>query len=443
MPDRKKIVVLGSTGSIGEHTLRVVAEQPDRLEITALAARSNAERLVAQAKACHVKRVCLLDRAAAKRARELDGSLEVLEGSEGMCELAATSNADTVMMALVGLAGLAPTLAALSAGHDVALATKEVLVGAGELVMQTAARSGRWLLPVDSEHSAVFQCLQDINRHRMDANGHEFFINKNNYSRSFASFDDENYLSKITLTASGGPFFNKPETDFETVSIAETINHPKWKMGQKISVDSATMMNKGLELIEARWLFNVPPERLDVVVHPESIVHALVEFADGATLAQLSPPDMRVAIQYALSWPERWPATRERLDLAALRALTFFAPDETRFPCLALARAAMNAGGLASTVLNAANEVAVEGFLAGKISLATVPRIIEKAMEEFRRAGTARPTLEAVLEIDAETRAKTNENLSLPSFVSLASIESSQSRQARQSKPNFNQGVNP
>ena len=376
MADRKKIVVLGSTGSIGEHTLRVAAEQPECLKVVALAARSNAERLVAQARACHVKRVCLLDPAAAKRARELDASLEVLEGPEGMCELAATQDANVVVMSLVGLSGLAPTLAALRAGHDVALATKEVLVGAGELVMREA---GNKILPVDSEHSAVFQCVCGLESSR-------------------------SVISKLTLTASGGPFFNKPEIDFETVSIAETIAHPKWKMGQKISVDSATMMNKGLELIEARWLFNLPPERLDVVVHPESIVHALVEFADGATLAQLSPPDMRVAIQYALSWPERWPATRERLDLAALGALRFFAPDEKRFPCLSLARSAMAAGGLSPTVLNAANEVAVEGFLAGKISLATVPRLIERAMEKLQTK-TA-PTLAAVVEIDAETRAK-------------------------------------
>jgi len=389
MPDRKKIVVLGSTGSIGEHTLRVAAEQPDRLEVVALAARSNADRLVAQARTCHVKKVCLFDRAAAKRARELDGTLEVLEGVEGLCELAALPDADTVVMALVGLAGLAPTLAALDAGHDVALATKEVLVGAGELVMPRAAGK---IIPVDSEHSAVFQCVATAS-----CRG---WVNE-------STAGCRGYVSKITLTASGGPFFNKPETDFETVSIAETLAHPKWKMGPKISVDSATMMNKGLELIEARWLFNLPPEKLDVVVHPESIVHALVEFSDGATLAQLSPPDMRVAIQYALSWPERWPATRERLDLAKLRALNFFAPDETRFPCLGLARAAMAAGGLMPAVLNAANEAAVELFLAGKIPLAAIPRLIEKAMAS---AECADVSLEAILETDARTRARVNEN---------------------------------
>ena len=383
MADRKKIILLGSTGSIGEHTLRVVAEQPERLEIAALAARSNADRLVAQAKACHVKRVCLLDRAAAKRARELDDSQEVLEGPEGMRGLAATPEANAiVVMALVGLSGLEPTLAALAAGHDVALATKEVLVGAGELVMAESARTGAKLLPVDSEHSAVFQCLQ----------------NKNDVSR-------------VTLTASGGPFFNRPEIDFETVSVAETLAHPKWKMGPKISVDSATMMNKGLELIEARWLFNLPPERLGVVVHPESIVHALVEFADGATLAQLSPPDMRVAIQYALSWPERWPATREQLDLPKLSALTFFKPDETRFPCLALARAAMAKGGLLPTVLNAANEVAVEAFLAGKISLADVPRVIGRALEGACPHAPRPATLQDILDADAQTRARAAENI--------------------------------
>jgi len=244
---------------------------------------------------------------------------------------------------------------------------------------------------VDSEHSAVFQCIQKISD-RSD--------------RSDRSDGSLKNISRLTLTASGGPFFNKPLANFETVSIAETLAHPKWRMGQKISVDSATMMNKGLELIEARWLFDLPPERLDVVVHPESIVHALVEFADGATLAQLSPPDMRVAIQYALSWPDRWPAARERLDLAQLRSLNFFAPDETRFPCLALARAALKAGGLMPTVLNAANEIAVEGFLAGKIPLASVPRLIERAMEG---AESGAPNLQAVIETDARTRARVAE----------------------------------
>ncbi len=372
---QKQLVILGSTGSIGEHTLRVVAEQPERLKIVALAARNNAERLVAQAQACHVRRVALLDRAAAKRARELDASLEVLEGPEGLCELAGMA---TVVMALVGLAGLAPTLAAIHSGRDVALATKEVLVGAGELVMAEAAKAGVKLLPVDSEHSAIFQCLQG---------GGD--------------------VSRLILTASGGPFLGRPDVDFETVSVEATLNHPKWKMGPKISVDSATMMNKGLELMEARWLFGAAPEKLDVVVHPESIVHSLVEFADGATLAQLSPPDMRVAIQYALSWPDRWPATRQKLDLAALGALHFFAPDEGRFRCLKLARAAMTAGGLHPTILNAANEVAVEGFLAQRISLAAVPRLIERAMT--KAATTPALSLETILDTDARTRAKVRE----------------------------------
>jgi 1-deoxy-D-xylulose-5-phosphate reductoisomerase len=419
-PTKKRLIVLGSTGSIGEHTLRVVAEQPERLEITALAARNNAERLVAQARTCHAKRVCLLDRAAAKRARELDASLDVLEGSEGLAELAATPDADTVVMALVGLAGLAPTLAALRAGHDVALATKEVLVGAGELVMAEARRNNARLLPVDSEHSAVFQCVQggagSLCQPCSEA--------KNN-APGKAGRDCQPHLARITLTASGGPFFNKPGINLETVSIAETINHPKWKMGPKISVDSATMMNKGLELIEARWLFDLPPERLDVVVHPESIVHALVEFSDGATLAQLSPPDMRVAIQYALSWPDRWPAARAKLDLPKLASLTFFAPDETRFPCLGLARAAMAQGGLLPTVLNAANETAVEAFLAGKISLAAVPRVIEKAMAS---AEDAAMSLDAVLETDARTRAKTIECIRLQSSALDCNQKSNQTR---------------
>ncbi|MBM4165291.1 MAG: 1-deoxy-D-xylulose-5-phosphate reductoisomerase, partial [Lentisphaerae bacterium] len=290
----KSFVLLGSTGSIGESALRVAAALPGRVRVAALAARANAARLVEQARQFGVRRVALADPAAAAAARRLAPELDVLDGEAGVEELAGAAEADLALCALVGLAGLRPTLAAMESGKDVALATKEVLVAAGALVMRRREACGVRLLPVDSEHSAVFQCLQAgcCEAACVRAAGAD--------PSRFA----ETRVRRLVLTASGGPFAADPAVDFARVTVADALNHPRWRMGRKVTIDSATMMNKGLEVIEARWLFNIPVDRVDVLVHPQSIVHSLVEFADRSVLAQLSPPDMRFAIQYALTWPD-------------------------------------------------------------------------------------------------------------------------------------------
>jgi 1-deoxy-D-xylulose-5-phosphate reductoisomerase len=329
MTDRKKIIILGATGSIGMNALDVVRTHPENFDVVALAvhrSREACERLAAEFGA----RAYAGDDAAVRAVEEND--------------------ADICLVATVGLSGLAPTLAAIAKGMDIALATKEVMVMAGALVTAEAKRRGVRFLPVDSEHSAIFQCLPDG-------------------SSASSSVD------RLILTASGGPFLDAP-ADLTTVTRAQALAHPRWKMGPKVTVDSATMMNKGFELIEARWLFDVPFDRIDIVVHPESIVHSLVTFTDGATLAQLSPPDMRIAIQYALSWPRRLPADRARLDLAALGALTFRAPDPARFPCLRLVREALAAGGCAPAVLAAADEWAVQRFIDGRLGYVDIARTV-------------------------------------------------------------------
>ena len=331
----KRIVLLGATGSIGSSACDVVRSHPDDFRITALSARSSRE-------------------AAEALGREFGASVHL--GDDGALRAVEESEADVALVAVVGLSGLLPALAAIEKGMDVALATKEVLVMAGEIVMARAREKGVRILPVDSEHSAIFQCLQE-NR------GGEWSRN----------------VSRLVLTASGGPFLDEP-ADLSSVTPAQALAHPRWKMGHKVTVDSATMMNKGFEVMEARWLFDVPADRIDVVVHQESVVHSLVEFEDGATLAQLSPPDMRVPIQYALSWPGRLPARRAALDLPALSRLTFRAPDPARFPCLSLARAACSQGGAAPAVLSAADEVAVARFLAGEIGFTDIPRLLERSL---------------------------------------------------------------
>ena len=333
MEGRKRIVVLGATGSIGTGALDVVRSHPDDFEVVAVSALRSRE-------AC--------ERAAAEfGAKPYVGEGAALRAVE-------ESEADICLVATVGMSGLRPTMAALEKGMPVALATKEVLVAAGGAVMAAARRSGTRILPVDSEHSAIFQCLS-------------------------APESQSAPVSRLILTASGGPFLDGPE-DLSGVAVAEALAHPRWKMGSKVSVDSATMMNKGFEVIEASWLFGVPPGRIDVVVHPESVVHSLVTFADGSTLAQLSPPDMRVAIQYALAWPGRLPADRAALDLAALGSLTFRRPDESRFPCLRIARDAFARGGCAPAVLAAADEWAVNAFLAGRIGFTDIAKAAEKCL---------------------------------------------------------------
>ncbi len=391
----KAVVLLGSTGSIGESALRVVAALPGRIRVTGLAARANAARLVAQARQFGVRRVALADPAAATEARRLAPELDVLRGEAGVETLAREAEADIALCALVGLAGLRPVLAAMESGKDVALATKEVLVAAGALVMRRREACGVRLLPIDSEHSAVFQCLQSGSYEAacVRAAG----VDPSRFA--------ETRVRRLVLTASGGPFAAAPEVDFSRVTVADALNHPRWRMGRKVTIDSATMMNKGLEVIEAHWLYNIPIDRVEVLVHPQSIVHSLVEFTDRAVLAQLSPPDMRFAIQYALTWPDRLEADLPELDLTGPGGLTFFRPDEQRFRCLALARAAAVRGGTCPVVLNGANEVAVEAFLAGRIPFSGIADTVEQVMQRHDAATT--DTLEAVLDADAWARRET------------------------------------
>ena len=374
----RRIVILGSTGSIGENTLNIVRDFPDEFQVIGLAAGSNAVRLAEQAREFGVKRTALAS-----------------DGGAAVDEIAALPDADLVVCAIVGMAALSPVLAAIEAGHDVAIATKETLVAAGEIVTRRAAEKGVNLLPVDSEHSAIFQALQGC--------GILPFCVRNRSHRQSATAAQQSELNLI-LTASGGPFASRPDIDFETVTAAQALNHPRWKMGPKVTIDSATMMNKGLEILEARWLFDIPVERIRVLVHPESIVHSLVEFGDGAQLAQLGMPDMRLPIQYAMTWPHRFAnASLPRLNLAAIGALHFAEADESRFPCLRLVREAATLGGLAPTIMNAANEVAVAAFLNGEISFAEIPRRIETALSRCPSSPHS-PTLSDILAADAEER---------------------------------------
>ena len=324
-----RLILLGATGSIGTSAADVVRTHPGDFKVVAVAARRSREQCEALA-------------------REFGARAYV--GDDAALRAVEENEADICLGAPVGASGLRPTLAAIEKGMDIALATKEVMVMAGELVTARARERGVRFRPVDSEHSAIFQALQG---------GGE--------------------VERLVLTASGGPFLDGP-ADLSSVTVEQALNHPRWKMGPKVTIDSATMMNKGFEIIEARWLFDVPAERIDVVVHPESVVHSLVTFTDGSTLAQLSPPDMRVPIQYALSWPDRLPAVRRPLDLPALGALTFRAPDVRRFPCLALAAEALRLGGLAPAALSVADEAAVRDFLAGRIRYVDIPAILEKAI---------------------------------------------------------------
>ena len=349
----RRILIVGSTGSIGTQALDVVERNRD-LEVVGLAAASSWDLLLDQAAAHGVGRVALSDPDAAAKAAEHGEGLEVLAGPEGLVELITETDCDLVLNALVGSAGLGPTVAALGEGIDLALANKESLVVGGELVTALAEATGAQLLPVDSEHSALFQLIAG---------------------------ERPGTIDRLVLTASGGPF--RGRTNLESVTREEALAHPTWDMGGKITIDSATLMNKGLELIEAHHLFGVPYERIDVVVHPQSIVHALVHLNDGASLAHLGYPDMRVPISYALSHPERVDVPVRTLDLVELGALTFEAPDLGSFPCLWLAREAAEAGGTAPCVLNAANEVAVHAFLAGDLSFTGIPRVIESTLSEL------------------------------------------------------------
>ena len=392
----KNIVILGSTGSIGRNALKVVKSLPGRFNVVGAAASSSVERLVEQASEFQIGTIALLDPAAAWRARTLaPAGVKVLEGVEGLCELASRPDVDLVVCAIVGMAALKPVLAAIDAGHDVAIATKEVLVSAGEVVCRRCAEKGVNLLPVDSEHSALFQAIQDA--------GCSPWCVRNRPGAAPGRPAEEN-IRRLILTASGGPFAGRPDLDFSTVTVEQALDHPRWKMGPKVTIDSATMMNKGLEILEARWLFDIPVDRIGVLVHPESIVHSLVEFTDGAQLAQLGVPDMRLPIQYAMTWPERvGNATLPRLDLSQAGALHFSEPDPARFPCLDLARRASAAGGIAPAAMNAANEAAVAAFLEGRMRLPGIWETVEKVRGECPPA-TGALTLDAILKADAWAR---------------------------------------
>ncbi len=372
----KRVVLLGSTGSIGTSTLKVADDLPDRIQLVGLAAGCNADLLIEQAQRHRPAAVCIHDpaKAAAVRAA-LPSSTRVLSGPEGLIELATQPDADIVLIAIVGTGGLQPALAALRAGKDIAVASKEILVMAGELVMAEARRHGVRVLAVDSEHSAIFQCLDGK---PLDS------------------------VRALWLTASGGPFRCTPAEEFPRITVERALKHPSWVMGRKITIDSATLFNKGLEMIEARWLFGIGMDRVQVVIHPQSVVHSMVEFVDGSVLAQMSTPDMCLPIQYALTYPERAPSARVRTDFPRIGTLTFEEPDLARFPALDLARAAGRHGGTLPAVLNAANEIAVEAFCQRRLSFPGITRTVAETME--RHQPLANPGLEEILEADAWAR---------------------------------------
>ncbi|MFQ6891512.1 MAG: 1-deoxy-D-xylulose-5-phosphate reductoisomerase [Acutalibacter sp.] len=377
----KKLSLLGSTGSIGTQALQVVQnlrEQGEKWEVAALAARSSVNRLEEQARQFHPEVVAVFDEGAALSLRQSlrDTDIQVLSGMEGLCEAAAWPEADLTLNAVVGMVGLQPTLAALQAGKALALANKETLVAGGAIVMEAARKRNLPILPVDSEHSAIFQCLQGC--------------------------PERGALKKLVLTASGGPFFGRSRQELAGVTREQALRHPNWDMGAKITIDSATMMNKGLEVMEASWLFDMPEHRIEVVVHRESVIHSMVEYQDNAVVAQLGVPDMAVPIQYALTYPRRMPSPAGELDLCALGKLTFYPPDREAFPCLELCREALRRGGLVPAAANGANEQAVALFLEGKIGFLDIPRLVEAAMD---RQDPGVVTLEAVLEADREARA--------------------------------------
>ena len=371
----KKIAILGSTGSIGTQTVDILPSVD--AEVVALTTNKRINLLEEQARALHPKMVCAFDEDAARelKIKLADTDIRVLSGMDGLTACAAESGADIVVTAVVGMVGLLPTLAAIDAGKDIALANKETLVCAGELVMRAAREKGVRILPVDSEHSAIFQCAQAAQGNR---------------------------LAKIILTASGGPFFGKTADEMKHVTREQALAHPNWDMGAKITIDSATMMNKGLELIEAMWLYDMAPDDIEIVVHRESIVHSAVEFDDGAMIAQLGLPDMRLPIQYALTWPARVPCKVPRLSLAETARLTFYAPDYEAFPALGLARRAAAEKGDRGAVLNGANEAAVSLFLAGKIGFTDIAARVAYALDNIPYQKEI--TLDGVLAADAAAR---------------------------------------
>ncbi len=371
----RKISILGSTGSIGLNALNVIKNLRDRFEVCYLSCGRQWETLVRQAQEFHPRAVVVLDKISADRTRSaLEGTgIEVLSGREGLLELASRDDVDLLLNAIVGAAGMEPTYRALSAGVDVALSNKESLVMAGDLISQVQRQTGAQLIPVDSEHSAIWQCLAG---------------------------EDISDVRRLILTGSGGPFRARPIETFSSITAEEALQHPNWSMGAKITIDSATMMNKGLEVIEAYWLFHLPPEKIDIVVHPQSIIHSMVEFQDASVKAQLGVPDMKVPIQYALTGPRHAPAPWERLDLLAVKELTFEPVDLNRFPAIELAYEALRRGGSSPAALNVANEQAVYRFLKNEIGFTDIPRIIENVLDSHD--WNAHPNLEDLIELEQD-----------------------------------------
>ncbi len=372
----KKLLVLGSTGSIGVNTLQIVEEFPEQFSIEALTVESNIDLLENQIEKFNPKIVVVVnENKAAELKKRINNKCEILYGEDSLIDITKQCDYDILVSALVGFAGLAPTIEGIKKKKRIALANKETLVVAGELINNLSYEHSTEIIPVDSEHSAIFQCL----------------IGENKY-----------YIEKLILTASGGPFLNKSSEELRNVTVEEALNHPNWEMGSKITIDSATMMNKGLEVIEAHWLFNLPKDKIEVVIHPQSIIHSMVEFIDGSIKAQLSLPDMKLPIQYALTYPERLKSQFVETNFPKLRELNFYEPDLEKFKCLNLAFKAMEQGGTATCILNAANEIAVKKFLSSEINFIQIPEIINRTMDKIENKSL--PDLETIFECDRHTR---------------------------------------
>jgi 1-deoxy-D-xylulose-5-phosphate reductoisomerase len=392
--NRKRVVILGATGSIGESALKVARDIPERMEIVGLAAKTNAQKLAAAANEVRPGALCLVDETQIGILRRaLDYKPRIFAGEAGLVEIASLTNADIVLVAIVGTGGLRPALAAIQAGKDLAVASKEILVMAGEIVMREAHDKGVHVLPVDSEHNAIFQCLEG-KRSTLSA--------QPSTSNAETSTLDVSDVRRIILTASGGPFRETPRSEFDLITPEQALKHPTWNMGPKITIDSATLFNKGLEMIEAHWLFGVEMKRVEVVIHPQSIVHSMVEFTDGSTLAQLSYSNMCFPIQYAVTWPDRVPNSLPPLDFSKLSKLEFFTPRYDDFPALNLARRAGETGGTLPAVMNAANEIAVAAFLDQRIRFPEIWRMVEAVMNQH--TPVAHPDLDVILEIDQWAR---------------------------------------
>lgn len=372
----KKIFILGSTGSIGVNTLNVLRNFPDKFTVSALTVNSNSDLLLQQTHEFHPEYVVVKEEEPANKIKELlPAGCKLLIGNNGLVNAAIEADYDIFVGAMVGFAGLAPTLEAIKRGKRIALANKETLVVAGEVVKKYCLESGAQIIPVDSEHSAIFQCLVG---------------------------ESISEVEKLILTASGGPFLNKDKSSFENATVDEALNHPNWEMGNKITIDSATMMNKGLEVIEALWLFDLPTDKIEVVIHPQSIIHSMVQFKDGSIKAQMGLPDMKLPIQYALSYPERFENDYERTNLPKIGTLNFYKPNLNKFECLKLAFDALEIGGTAPCVINAANEIAVERFLNREIKFSHIPVLISRALEKIENNNST--SIDTIFDCDRETR---------------------------------------